>query len=91
MKTLIYSAWTCALMSGMMLFCAIDSNLYEPLQKSWKVLTISAFCSLMFWVELSFFLQRRSKKLPWEPARSLKIVAFVFAALYMFTFLLLFA
>ena len=91
MKTLIYSAWTCALMSGMMLLATSLITFAPSAQKSGEILVVITFCSLVFWVALSLFFQWRSKKRPWEPPRSLKIVAFGFAALYLFTFVLFFA
>ncbi len=91
MKTLIYSAWTCALMSGTMLL-AISTMTFAPAARAEAhFLFVSAFCSLALWATLAFFLQWRSKKHHEEPARFLKVAALVFATIYLFALLLLFA
>ena len=91
MKTLIYSAWTCAFMSGMMLLAFSTITFAPAAQAEGDILAISAFFSLLFWAALALFLQWRSKKWTKEPSRALKIAALVFATIYMATILLFIA
>ena len=90
MKTLIYSAWTCAFMSGMILL-ATNAITYVPAARAEAhFLALGASFSFVFWAALAFFLQWQSKKWTEEPSRGLKLAAFIFAALYLFTFLFFF-
>jgi len=78
-------------MSGVILF-AVSAITFAPAARvEADIFAVSAFFSLVFWAALAFFLQWRSKKWSAEPSQVLKIVAIVFATIYMVTFLLLFA
>jgi len=90
MKTLIYSAWTCALISGMILLATSAITFVPAARAEANIFALCALFSLVFWAALAFFLQWRSKKWTVEPSKALKVAALVFAMIYMLAFLLFF-